>query len=140
MPAQLDHIGIIVAKLEDALAFYRDTVGLGEPIIREIPELKLRLGFFDNRGTIIELVEASGKTDMVPGDVVVAIEVDDLDEAIAKYRAAGLKVYDQPPTPNLPLRRGWVPKGGVHGSVIELCPRGEVARFVRGELKQALAG
>jgi len=139
MPTQLDHIGIFVPKLEEAIAFYSKTVGLGEPIIREIPELQLRLAFFDNGGTIVELVEASGKTELNPGDVVVAVEVDDLDEAIAHYRAQGVKVYDQAPTPNLPLRRGWVTKANGHGTIIELCPRGEVARFVRGELKQALS-
>lgn len=129
----LDHIGIVVAALEPALAFYDRTLGLGEPIIRRIPELGLRLAFFDNpAGPIIELVEASGKTELRPGDVVVALEVEDLDAAIAEYRARGLKVHDQPPTPNLPLRRGWITKGGGHGTVIELCQRGEVAAFVRG--------
>jgi len=133
MKPTLDHIGIIVPALEPALEFYGKTLGLGEAIIRLIPELQLRLAFFDNPdGTIIELVEASGNTELRPGDVVVAIEVEDLDEAIAEFRARGLKVYDQAPTENLPLRRGWITKGAGHGTVIELCPKGAVAAFVRG--------
>lgn len=138
MPRSLDHIGIVVPRLEEAIAFYSGQLGLGEPVIRLVPELGLRLAFFDNRqNTIIELVEASGKTELLPGDVVVALEVDDLDAAIAEYRAKGVKVYDQAPTENLPLRRGWITKKGAHGTVIELCPKGEVARFVRGELSKA---
>ena len=133
MTPVLDHIGIAVRALEPAIDFYGRTLGLGEPIIRVIPELGLRLAFFDNpSGAIIELVEASGKTELQHGDVVVALEVEDLDAALAQYRARGLKVYDQPPTDNLPLRRGWVTKGGGHGTIIELCPKGEVAAFVRG--------
>lgn len=133
MKPVLDHIGILVPALEPAIAFYGETLGLGVPVIREIPELRLRLAFFDNpAGTIIELVEASGKSELQPGDVVVALEVEDLDAAIADYRARGLKVYDQPPTENLPLRRGWITKGAAHGTVIELCPKGAVAAFVRG--------
>ena len=133
MTPVLDHIGIAVRALEPAIDFYGKTLGLGEPIIRVIPELGLRLAFFDNpNGSIIELVEASGKTELQHGDVVVALEVEDLDAALAEYRARGLKVYDQPPTDNLPLRRGWVTKGGGHGTIIELCPKGEVAAFVRG--------
>lgn len=133
MTPVLDHIGIAVRALEPAIDFYGRTLGLGEPIIRVIPELGLRLAFFDNpSGSIIELVEASGKTELQHGDVVVALEVEDLDAALAEYRARGLKVYDQPPTDNLPLRRGWVTKGGGHGTIIELCPKGEVAAFVRG--------
>ena len=133
MTPVLDYIGIAVRALEPAIDFYGKTLGLGEPIIRVIPELGLRLAFFDNpSGAIIELVEASGKTELQHGDVVVALEVEDLDAALAQYRARGLKVYDQPPTDNLPLRRGWVTKGGGHGTIIELCPKGEVAAFVRG--------
>lgn len=140
MEPVLDHIGIAVPALEPALEFYGRALGLGEPVIRPVPELGLRLAFFDNpAGTIIELVEASGRTELQPGDVVVALQVEDLDKAIAEYRARGLKVYDQPPTENLPLRRGWITKGGAHGTVIELCAKGEVAAFVRSTLAASRA-
>ena len=130
---RLDHIGIVVAALDEAIAFYGEVVGLGEPIVREIPELQLRCAFFDpGDGTIVELVEYGGKGELVPGDVVVAIEVDDLDAALAHWRRAGRRVFDQPPTANLPIRRGWVLKKDGLGTVIELCPRGAVAAFVRG--------
>jgi catechol 2,3-dioxygenase-like lactoylglutathione lyase family enzyme len=133
MANKLDHIAIFVNELESGIRFYSDVVGLGDPVVREIPELKIRCAFFDagQDSTIIELVEFSGKGDLVHGDVVVAIEVDDLDAALARFRAAGVRAFDQPPTPNLPLRRGWVLKADGHGTVLELCPRGEVARFVR---------
>ena len=134
MTNRLDHVAIFVRKLEDGIDFYRSVVGLGEPIVRDIPEMQIRCAFFDPGvgGTIVELVEFSGQGDLAHGDVVVAIEVDDLDEALAHFRAKGVRVFDQPPTPNLPLRRGWVLKRDGHGTVIELCPRGAVARFVRG--------
>lgn len=134
MSNRLDHIAIFVRKLEDGIDFYRSVVGLGEPVVRDIPELHIRCAFFDpgEGAAIVELVEFSGAGDLAHGDVVVAIEVDDLDAALAHFRAKGVRVFDQPPTPNLPLRRGWVLKRDGHGTVIELCPRGAVARFVRG--------
>ncbi|MES2483283.1 MAG: VOC family protein [Pseudomonadota bacterium] len=134
MTNRLDHIAIFVKSLEAGIDFYRSVVGLGEPIVRAIPELQIRCAFFDpgEGGIIVELVEFSGQSDLAPGDVVVAIEVDDLDAALAHYRAKGVRAFDQPPTPNLPLRRGWVLKRDGHGTVIELCERGTVARFVRG--------
>ena len=134
MSNQLDHIAIFVRKLEEGIDFYRNVVGLGVPIVREIPELLIRCAFFDpgEGGAIVELVEFSGKGDLGHGDVVVAIEVDDLDAALAHFRSKGVRAFDQPPTPNLPLRRGWVLKADGHGTVIELCPRGAVAQFVRG--------
>lgn len=135
MTNRLDHIGIIVGTLEEGIAFYGRTAGLGVPIVKDIPELRIRCAFFDPGadGTIIELVEFSGAGDLVHGDVVVALEVVDLDEALAHFRAQGVRVFDQPATENLPLRRGWVLKKDAHGTVIELCPKGEVARFVRSQ-------
>lgn len=133
MANKLDHVAIFVDRLESGIAFYRDVVGLGEPILVAVPELSIRCAFFDpgDDGVIVELVEFSGKGDLVHGDVVVAVEVDDLDQALAHFRQNGVQAYDQPPTKNLPLRRGWVLKKDGHGTVIELCARGDVAQFVR---------
>lgn len=133
MAGKLDHIGIFVDDLDAALGFYETLIGHGPPVIRHVPELGLRLAFFTRQGgEILELVEASGKSEMRHGDVVVALEVDDLAAEIARLKAAGIKAYHQKPTENLPLHRGWITKGDGHGTIIELCPKGEVARFVAG--------
>lgn len=135
MIGTLDHIGIFVDDLETAIPFYERLLGLAAPVVRVVPELRLRLAFFlPAQGPILELVEARGRTELRHGDVVVALEVDDLDAEIARLSAAGIVVHDQPPTEHLPLRRGWITKGGAHGTIIELCPKGAVARFVRGAL------
>jgi methylmalonyl-CoA/ethylmalonyl-CoA epimerase len=141
MMGKLDHIGIFVESLERAVPFYETLIGRGAPVIREVPELGLRLAFFTRQGgEIVELVEASGRTEMKHGDVVVALEVDDLEAEIARLQAAGIKAYHQKPTDNLPLHRGWITKGDGHGTIIELCPKGEVARFVAGGAGGAVAG
>ena len=138
MAVKIDHIAIVVSDLEDGIDFYGATVGLGAPIRKAVPELGLRLAFFtEGNGTIVELVEFSGRSDLAQGDVVVAIEVEDLDQALAHFRARGVRVFDQPPTENLPLRRGWMLKKDGRGTVIELCPKGEVARFVHSETARA---
>ena len=138
---KLDHIAIFVSDLEEGMAFYGETIGLGTPIVKEVPELNIRCAFFDpgDATPIIELVTFTGASELAHGDVVVALEVDDLDAALAEYRARGLRAFDQPPTENLPLRRGWITKTAGHGTIIELCPKGAVARFVRGESQRASA-
>jgi hypothetical protein len=88
---------------------------------------------------IIELVEFSGEGEFRHADVVVAIGVDDLDAALAHFRSMGVRVFDQPATKNVPLRRGWLLKKDAHGTVIELYPKGEVTRFVRGEIGNTVA-
>lgn len=131
MAGKLDHIGIFVDSLDEALPFYEALFGHGAPVVRDVPELGLRLAFFTRQGGgIVELVEASGRTEMKHGDVVVALEVDDLEGEIARLKAAGIKAHLQRPTENLPLHRGWITKGDGHGTIVELCPKGEVARFV----------
>lgn len=136
MTGKLDHIGIFVESLDKAIPFYRTVIGQGDPVIREVPELGLRLAFFASQGGLpVELVEASGKTEMKHGDVVVAFEVEDLAAEIDRLKAAGIRAYHQKPTENLPLERGWITKGDAHGTIIELCPKGEVARFVAGKGK-----
>ncbi|MGO4835592.1 VOC family protein [Rhizobiaceae sp. 2RAB30] len=134
MTGKLDHIGIFVESLEKAVPFYEALIGQGTPVIREVPELGLRLAFFFRQGGLpIELVEASGRSEMKHGDVVVALEVEDLEAEIERLKAAGIKAYHQKPTENLPLHRGWITKGDGHGTIVELCPKGEVARFVTGK-------
>ncbi len=134
MTGKLDHIGIFVESLEKAVPFYQALIGQGAPVIREVPELGLRLAFFSRQGGLpIELVEVSGRSEMKHGDVVVALEVEDLEAEIERLKAAGIKAYHQKPTENLPLHRGWITKGDGHGTIVELCPKGEVARFVMGE-------
>ena len=134
MSGRLDHIGIFVDSLEKAIPFYQTVIGGGAPVIRQVPELQLRLAFFHGQGgLLIELVETTGKSEMKHGDVVVALEVDDLEAEIARLKAAGIKAYHQKPTENLPLHRGWITKGDGHGTIVELCPKGEVSRFVLGK-------
>jgi catechol 2,3-dioxygenase-like lactoylglutathione lyase family enzyme len=138
MPIKLDHIAIFVENLDAAIHFYGQTIGLGEPVVKAMPELQIRCAFFDmGDEPLIELVEFSGTGELAHGDVVVALEVDDLDMALADYSAKGLRVFDQPATENLPLRRGWVVKKSGHGTVIELCQPGEVKKFVRSSIGNA---
>ncbi|MEC7764314.1 MAG: VOC family protein [Pseudomonadota bacterium] len=134
MGNKLDHIGIFVEDLDAGIEFYKTVLGVSDPIIREVPELSLKLAFFaEQGGEIIELVSTTGQTELTQGDVVVALEVEDLDAELARYAAAGIKVYDQKPTENLPLRRGWVTKADGRNTIIELCPKGDVRRFVMGD-------
>lgn len=135
---KLDHIAVFVEDLDTGISFYRDLLG-GEPVVVPVPELGITCAFFaPGDSAAIELVSFSGKGELSHGDVVVAIEVDNLDSAIAHYRELGMKVYDQAPTENLPLRRGWITKKDGHGTIIELCQAGEIARFIeshRSELQ-----
>lgn len=59
MTRKLDHIGIIVDDLEQALVFWRDALGLALHEIEELPERGLRIAMLALGDTRIELISAT---------------------------------------------------------------------------------
>ena len=45
MPKRIDHVAIIVHSLEQALLFYRDTLGITPSEIKEVPTEQVRIAF-----------------------------------------------------------------------------------------------
>lgn len=56
MIKKIDHIGVAVKNIDNALRFYRDTMGL-TPHIEEITQMKLKVAKLDVAGVKIELIE-----------------------------------------------------------------------------------
>ena len=61
MKAILDHIGIAVANLDEALAFYRDALGLEVEVPEEVPSQRVRAHFIPAGGAALELLEATAE-------------------------------------------------------------------------------
>ena len=59
MKATLDHVGIAVRSLDEALAFYRDALGLEVQAPEEIASQGVRGQFIPLRGPALELLEAT---------------------------------------------------------------------------------
>ena len=59
MKATLDHIGIAVANLQDALAFYRDALGLEIEAPEEVASQRVRAHFIPAGEAALELLEAT---------------------------------------------------------------------------------
>ncbi len=60
MPKRIDHVAIIVRNIEQALAFYRDTLGIIPSEIKEVPTEQVRIAFLPlggPGGSEIELIE-----------------------------------------------------------------------------------
>jgi len=45
MPKRIDHVAIIVRDIEQALGFYRDTLGITPGEIKEVPSEQVRIAF-----------------------------------------------------------------------------------------------
>ena len=105
MLTALDHTGIAVSDLDEALAFYRDVLGL--PVVHRetIAEQGVEALLLDVGDSHVELLAPLGPETTVarflaqrgPGVHHVAYRVDDIDSALASLSAAGVRLIDERP-------------------------------------------
>ena len=134
MKAVLDHVGIAVSSLADALAFYRNTLGLEVEAPEEVASQGVRAHFIAAGESTLELLEATTAESPIarflekrgPGLHHVALRVDDIVAALADLKGKGIRLIDETPRP------------GAHGSLVAfLHPSSTHGVLV--ELKQALS-
>jgi methylmalonyl-CoA/ethylmalonyl-CoA epimerase len=114
MKATLDHIGIAVANLGDALSFYRDALGLEIQTPEEVPSQRVRVHFIPVGDSSLELLEATDDRSPIakytakrgPGLHHITLRVDDLAAALAQLKERGVRLIDEAPRP------------GAHGSLV----------------------
>jgi len=101
---RIDHLGIAVKSLDEALVFYRDQLGL-EVSLRETVELeKVNVAMLPLGEPRIELLEPT-VADSVIGKFLekrgeglhhVAIRVPDLNASVERLKAAGARLLNEP--------------------------------------------
>jgi len=131
MKATLDHIGIAVSNLDEALAFYRDALGLEIEAPEDVASQKVRTHFIPAGGAALELLEATDPSSPVatylqkrgPGLHHITLRVDDITSALAQLKARGVRLIDEAPRP------------GAHGSLVAFIHPSS-AHGVLVELKQ----
>jgi methylmalonyl-CoA/ethylmalonyl-CoA epimerase len=132
MKAKLDHIGIAVANVEEALAFYRDALGLEIEAPEEVATQRVRAHFIPAGEAALELLEATAPDSPIakfvekrgPGLHHITLRVDDIRAALAQLKTRGVRLIDEEPRP------------GAHGSLVAFI-HPSAAHGVLVELKQA---
>src|SRR5262245_21956275 len=107
MKAVLDHIGIAVADLGAALAFYRDALGLHLEPPEEVTAQRVRAHFVPVGDSTLELLEATAPESPIakyvqkrgPGLHHITLRVDDIATALAELKARGVRLIDEQPRP-----------------------------------------
>ncbi|MCI0402604.1 MAG: methylmalonyl-CoA epimerase [Acidobacteria bacterium] len=97
---KLDHIGIAVRSLDQALQFYRDTLGIPFTGIESVPAEKVRVAMLPLGDTRIELLEATAADSAIArfiekrGEGIhhIAIEVAGLDAHLKQLDAEGVRI------------------------------------------------
>lgn len=102
-PPKIEHIGIAVKNLTDAIAYYENSLGLKCYAIEEVADQKVRTAFFMVGDTKIELLEATSEDSPVvkfiakKGEGVhhVAFAVEGLDSLLPELESKGVELIDK---------------------------------------------
>jgi methylmalonyl-CoA/ethylmalonyl-CoA epimerase len=135
--ARLDHIGIAVANLEEALAFYRDALGLEVSAPGDVPTERVRVTFVPVGEPALELLEPTTPDSVVarflarrgPGIHHITLLVDDLAAVLERLKERGVRLLDETPRAGAHGSRvAFVHPSSTHGVLVELkqaAPTGE---------------
>lgn len=101
--SHIEHIGIAVDNLDEAIAYYEGTLGLKCYAVEEVVDQKVKTAFFQVGDTKIELLESTdpegpiGKFIEKKGAGVhhLAFAVDNVNEALATVESKGVKLIDK---------------------------------------------
>ena len=132
MKATLDHIGIAVANIDEALTFYRDALGLEIDAPEEVVSERVRAHFIPAGETALELLEATAQDSPIakyvakrgPGLHHITLRVDDIAEALAQLKARGVRLIDESPRPGAHGSLvAFIHPSSAHGVLVELTQR-----------------
>ena len=107
MRAVLDHVGIAVNDLAEALAFYRDALGLEVEAPEDVASQRVRAHFLPVGEAKLELLEATAADSPIarytdkrgPGLHHITLRVDDIHAALAQLKSRGVRLIDEAPRP-----------------------------------------
>ena len=132
MKATLDHIGIAVGDLSQALAFYRDALGLEVEPPEEVASQRVRAHFVPVGEATLELLEPTAPDSPIakfvekrgPGVHHITLRVDDIREALARLKARGIRLIDESPRAGAEgALIAFVHPASTHGVLVELKQR-----------------
>jgi methylmalonyl-CoA/ethylmalonyl-CoA epimerase len=104
-PTHIEHIGIAVNSLSDAIPFYEKVLGLKCYTIEEVTDQKVKTAFFMVGQTKIELLESTdpegpiGKFIEKRGEGIhhMAYAVENIEESLKEAEVAGVRLIDAAP-------------------------------------------
>jgi methylmalonyl-CoA/ethylmalonyl-CoA epimerase len=129
-PSHIEHIGIAVTNLKDAINFYEKVLGLTCYNIEEVPDQKVRTAFFMVGQTKIELLESTdpegpiGKFIAKKGEGIhhIAFSVEKIEEQLIHVADQGITLIDCKPRKGAEgLDIAFLHQKSTSGVLIELC-------------------
>lgn len=132
MVGKVDHIGIAVKSIDEALKFYEGVLGI-ECVSQEVvEEQKVKVAFLPIGDTEVELLESTEEDGPVAkfiekkgeGIQHIAYKVDDIEKSIEELKAKGIRMIDEKPRYGAGgAKIAFLHPKSTFGVLIELCQR-----------------
>lgn len=128
--SHIEHIGIAVASLKDAVPYYESLLGTKCYSIEEVTDQKVKTAFFKVGQTKIELLESTDPEGPIgkfiekkgPGMHHIAFAVSNVDEALHDAGNAGIQLIDKQGRKGAEgLTIGFLHPKSTFGTLTELC-------------------
>lgn len=129
MKAVLDHVGIAVRNLDEALAFYRDALGLDIEESEEVVSQRVRAHFLPAGASTLELLEATASDSAIarylekrgPGIHHITLRVENITAALERLKSRGVRLVDAQPRPGAEgALVAFIHPSAAHGVLVEL--------------------
>ncbi len=128
----IDHIGVAVKNIDEALKFWENTLGIKCHGTEEVAEQKVKTAFLPVDDTEFELLEGTSEDSPITkfiekkgeGLQHIAIRVDNIEEALKELKEKGVRLIDETPR----YGAGGAKIAFIHpkasgGVLLELCQR-----------------
>lgn len=126
---RIDHIGIAVPHLEEAVHLYSQLLGAEPECIEEVPDQKVRVAMFRIGETRLELLAPTSDASPLSGFLAkrgggihhLCLAVSDLERMLAALKAGGMRLIDEVPRPGAEGKRiAFVHPHSLGGVLLEL--------------------
>ena len=102
---KINHLGIATKGIDDALAFWADALGLENVHTETVEDQKVRVAMLPIGESRVELLEPTSDDSPIskflekrgPGIHHIAVEVDDIEAALARLKDQGMRLIDEAP-------------------------------------------
>lgn len=130
---RIDHVAIAVKNLDDALAFYRDALGLEVTGRREMPAEGVEIAFLPTDDTEIELISPLDPENSIgrflekrgEGIHHLCVGVEDIEAAVAQLKDEGARVLSEIKSHADGTRYVFIHPKSTHGVLMELYQKPE---------------
>lgn len=129
---KVDHVGIAVSNLDEAIKLYKDVLGLELHGVEVVEEQKVKVAFLPVGDTEVELLESTSPEGPIAryieakgqGIQHIAFQVDDIEAALEEMKSKGMRLIDEKPRYGAGgAKIAFLHPKSTNGVLIELCER-----------------